>query len=216
MEEEGSVQVRGPSVRIDDGVRADLGDAEGLVFQHGGSEHHSKQGRPDSAASGPYGFVQHGHSFDEPAWLDEVGGVEQAASQAEDGVDHVADPAADAQVQDMGVLVGEQFGEPVIVVGQGLDVFRCGRIEPDHVSGYDLGQAVGAVRVVTEHDMGLASQRPFEQRLEFLVDSLGHHGQAEGHGSFSAIVMDDEVSCGQGAPLEVRIACSGRGRLDEG
>ena len=92
---------------------------------------------------------------------------------AEDVVDDAREAADVVEVQDVGVLVRHQDGEPVVEVAQHREVVGRRDVQTNDVVVKGGRVAVGRVDVVVEDDLDALAWLVPEQGLELLVGSFG-------------------------------------------
>jgi hypothetical protein len=109
-------------------------------------------------------------------------------------------------VDDVRVLVRGQVVEPVVGVAQDRGVGRRRRVEDDLVARHHVGEAIGPVGVVVQHDLGLAGRLVAQRRGQGGVRALGRHRHLARHVAERLVVVNLEVRGLDGAPDQRRIA----------
>ena len=113
-------------------------------------------------------------------------------------------------MDDVRVLVHEEFAQPVVVVGERAVGDRRDHAEDDKVIGDDQRESVGLIVVVDEDDLSPSPRVGIEFFRERLVDLLADSLHLFRDPLLSFIIMDGEVLGEDRPPLETRIGHPGR------
>ncbi len=177
-----------------------------VVLEDVGPHPHVPHGRSQAPAARTLALFEHGQPLEQPVRLHLVGReglAEHAIHQRGDAPDVI-------DVENVRVLVREQFEIPVVDVAERGHVVRRGDVEAYGVVRQPGRRTVGAVGLIGEEHLRLLAGNPADRGRQAREYRLAQRRQVLGDFVLGRVVRDSKVRRLDGLPQELRIVGSVR------